>query len=295
MKLKDIKKLIKLYFDLCKFNVVLLMLLSAAVGMIINENFARTWGMALFSLLGIGVLACAGGAINQLLDQEIDLKMSRTKNRPLPKGTVSKKNAIILIVILILIGVTTLSYSSNDLTLYLTIFAMFGYSFIYTLGLKHLTSQNIVIGGITGAMPPLLGWCAVAGSISYQPLILVMIIYTWTPAHFWALAIAKYNDYAKLEIPMLPLTHGVNFTKRSIMLYTIITASIAYLPYTLNMTGIIYLICISILNLKYLALGLKLYFEENNKSAMPNFLFSISYLALLFSAILIDNLFYQSI
>lgn len=284
---KEVRTTVNTYLELCKFKVVLLMMLSAATGMIMTDKAELLTGI--ISLLGISLLSCSGGALNQLLDQKIDSQMSRTKNRPLPKGSISSMHAMLFILAMIISGIICLIYTTNILTISLTLFAMFGYSFIYTLGLKHLTPQNIVIGGITGAMPPLLGWCAVTNSISYQPLLLVLLIYTWTPPHFWALAIAKKDDYAKSQIPMLPVTHGIKFTKRCILAYIFITAALAILPFALNISGLVYFTVAVLLNIRYIYLGILLYKDPSNKCAMQNFLFSISYLMVLFAGILIDK------
>ena len=267
------------------------MLLSSLAGMILNWQTTTHPIQAILALIGIGLLACAGGAINQILDQHIDKKMTRTKNSPIPQGNISTKNAVVFIITIIVLGLVTLYRTTNMLTIYLTLFAMFGYSFIYTLGLKYITSQNIVIGGITGAMPPLLGWSAITGTISYEPVLLVLIIYTWTPPHFWALSIAKFNDYKKSPIPMLPVTHSIKFTKQCILLYMIITASLSLMPYALNMTSIIYLYLVIIPNIKYIYLGIKLYRDDKNTTAMQNFLFSIQYLIAIFLLIIADHLF----
>lgn len=287
IRFKEIRDTVDAYLELCKFKVVLLMMLSAATGMIMSNKAELFPGI--IALFGISLLSCSGGALNQLLDQKIDSQMSRTKNRPLPKGSISNMHAMLFILTMIISGIICLIYTTNILTISLTLFAMFGYSFIYTLGLKHLTPQNIVIGGITGAMPPLLGWSAATNSISYQPLLLVLIIYTWTPPHFWALAIAKYDDYKKSKIPMLPITHGVKFTKRCILAYIFITSALAMLPFALNICGLLYLAIVVILNVRYISLGILLYKDRSNKRAMQNFLFSIYYLMVLFGAILIDK------
>ena len=281
------------YLELCKLNVVLLMLFSALVGIVLAPNESISWYQITSFLVGIGLVSGAGGTINQLLDKKVDEKMSRTKHRPMPSGSISSLEAICFAIILAVSGISILAATTNILAIYLTLIAMFGYAFIYTLVLKYVTPQNIVIGGITGALPPLIGWVCVTGKISHEPLLLVLIIYSWTPAHFWALAIAKYKDYEKSTVPMLPVTHGIAHTKRCILVYTLITIALSFLLFILNISGMLYLALVSALNCRYIYLALKLLLENGTSYAMPNFIFSINYLIYLFTIILVDHLIYS--
>ncbi|MBT4884755.1 MAG: protoheme IX farnesyltransferase [Legionellales bacterium] len=281
---------ISAYLELCKFKVVALMLFSALVGMLLSYNPSFDWYKALISLFGIGLLAGSGGAINHIIDKKIDKKMKRTKNRPLPKGKVTTLHAICLATFLAIAGTYILWNNANPLATYLTAAAMVGYAFIYTGILKHVTPQNIVIGGISGAVPPLIGWVSLTGEIAPEPLLLVLIIFVWTPPHFWALAIARYDDYIKSNVPMLPATHGIKFTKLCILLYAIITAITTVIPYIIDMSGIFYLIGVTALNVRFIYLATCLYKEQESEFAMPTFLFSIKYLMLLFLLILLDHI-----
>lgn len=281
---------ISAYLEMCKFKVVALMLFSALVGMLLSYKPSFDWYKVLLSLSGIGLLAGSGGAINHIIDKKIDQKMKRTKNRPLPKGKVTTLHAICLAATLAASGTYLLWVYTNPLATYLTAAAMIGYAFIYTGILKHTTPQNIVIGGINGALPPLIGWVSLTGEIAPEPLLLVLIIFVWTPPHFWALAIARYDDYVKSNVPMLPATHGIKFTKLCILLYAVITAITTIIPYIINMSGMFYLIGVIGLNARFLYLATQLYKEPGNKLAMPTFLFSIKYLMLLFLLILVDHM-----
>lgn len=277
------------YLELCKFKVVLLMLFSSLVGMLLLYSAAFPWQQALLALLGIGLTAGSGGAFNHILDKKIDIKMSRTKNRPLATGSLPLYKVIIFASSLLVSGALILWFYTNPTATFLTVAAMMGYAFIYTGILKHLTPQNIVIGGINGAIPPLLGWVSITGKISTEPLLLMLIIFVWTPPHFWALAIAKYDDYIKSNVPMLPATHGIPFTKLCILLYTILTVICTILPYLINMLGEIYLFGVSCLNARFFYLVWQLYKEPGDKYAMPTFTFSITYLMLLFFLVLADH------
>ena len=210
--------LIKNYYELCKPNVVLMMLLCALVGIILASDTLLPLIEILVPLVGIGLCSGSAAAINQIIDREADAEMARTDKRPIPQGEISVTNASIFAFVIGLLGVLILVYFVNSLTAILTIFALGGYAFIYTIFLKRATPQNIVIGGLAGAAPPLLGWASVTNTIEPNALILVLIIFIWTPPHFWALAIYRKDDYAKQSIPMLPVTHGVAFTKLQIVL-----------------------------------------------------------------------------
>jgi protoheme IX farnesyltransferase len=220
---------IKNYYELCKPNVVLMMLICAFVGSLLASKTMAPLSLIAISMLGIGLCASSAAAINQIIDRKADANMSRTENRPIPQGEISPTKASIFAIALGFLGSTILVLYVNTLTAILTLGSLIGYAFIYTIYLKRATPQNIVIGGLAGAAPPLLGWTAVTNSIDPNSLLLVLIIFAWTPPHFWALAIHRKDDYAKENIPMLPVTHGVQFTKLQIILYTIIMILVSIL------------------------------------------------------------------
>lgn len=278
------------YFDLCKPRVIALLVITAMVGVLLASPPGE---LSLFILvvssIGIGLGSAAGAAINQLVERETDAEMARTENRPLPKGRVDQQHAFIFAMLLAASSVFILTAWINVLTAVLTFASMIGYAVIYTMYLKKATPQNIVIGGLAGAMPPLLGWVSVTNSIDPQGLLLVLIIYTWTPPHFWALAIHRRDDYAKVNLPMLPVTHGIEFTKYSILGYTIIMILVTLLPYLIFMSGWFYLLCSSLLNLYFLYMVLRLMFGKGENAAMKTFVYSINYLLLLFVSMVIDH------
>ena len=214
--------LLKSYYQLCKPNVVYMMLICAFVGMLLAEESVNSYGYLFVALLGITLCAASAAAINQVVDRNTDASMTRTDQRPLPQGEISASHASIFAFVTGLMGALTLYFFVNTLTMILTLASLVGYAFIYTIYLKRATPQNIVIGGLAGAAPPLLGWSSVSNTIDPYALLLVLIIFVWTPPHFWALAIYRKDEYAKESIPMLPVTHGVVFTKLQIVLYTII-------------------------------------------------------------------------
>ena len=268
------------------------MLLSAGVGMLLGYHAPFPWWQASASLIGIGLVAAAGGAANQIIDMQRDQSMQRTQDRPLATGAISIREAIIVACLLGASGTLILWQVSNPLATLLTVGAMLGYAGLYTMILKHITPQNIVIGGINGALPPLLGWVSLYGTISAPPLVMVLIIYTWTPPHFWALAIAKYDDYAATGTPMLPVTHGIPYTKQQIVLYTLLLSVITLLPLAIGMSGLIYGAGMLYLNTRYIVLNIQLYREAGHTHAMPSFLFSIRYLLWCFLLILADHMLY---
>lgn len=278
------------YFDLCKPKVVALLLLTAIVGVVLASP---PGDISLFTLVisttGIGLAAAAGAAINQIVERESDAKMARTENRPMPQGKVSQQNAFIFAVLLATTSVFMLTAWINVLTAVLTFASMIGYAVVYTMYLKKATSQNIVIGGLAGATPPLLGWTSVTNSIDPHGLLLVLIIYTWTPPHFWALAIHRRDDYAKVNLPMLPVTHGIEFTKYSILGYTILMIMVTILPYLAYMQGLIYLLSALILGSYFLYKVMILMFTERENAAIQTFVYSINYLMLLFIAMIVDH------
>ena len=284
--------LIKNYYELCKPNVVLMMLLCALVGIILASDTLLPLIEILVPLVGIGLCSGSAAAINQIIDREADAEMARTDKRPIPQGEISVTNASIFAFVIGVLGVLILVYFVNSLTAILTIFALGGYAFIYTIFLKRATPQNIVIGGLAGAAPPLLGWASVTNTIEPNALILVLIIFIWTPPHFWALAIYRKDDYAKQSIPMLPVTHGVAFTKLQIVLYTIILFLVSLFPYIVLMSGTIYLTSAIILSSLFLFYSIRLYLSDDDKYAMQTFWYSIYYIFLIFIALIIDNFIY---
>lgn len=278
------------YLDLCKPRVITLLVITAMVGVVLASPPGElSLFILIVSSIGIGLGSAAGAAINQLVERETDAEMARTENRPLPQGRVDQQHAFVFALLLAASSVFILTAWINVLTAVLTFASMIGYAVIYTMYLKKATPQNIVIGGLAGAMPPLLGWVSVTNSIDPQGLLLVLIIYTWTPPHFWALAIHRRDDYAKVNLPMLPVTHGIEFTKYSILGYTIIMILVTFLPYLIFMSGWIYLVSAIVLNLYFLYMVLLLMFSKRENVAMKTFVYSINYLLLLFVSMVVDH------
>ncbi len=279
----------KNYLELCKPNVVALIIFTAIVGMLLAVDGFPPLDTFIYATVGIGLAAASAAAINHYIDRQSDAKMARTKNRPLPKGDLNAKNVIIFALILGVISMLLLSIMVNILTAFLTFLSLMGYAIIYTVYLKRMTPQNIVIGGAAGAAPPVLGWCAMTGEVHPFALLLFLIVFIWTPPHFWALAIARREEYAKIEIPMLPVTHGVEFTRLQILLYTILLFIVTLLPYLTGMSGLIYLFTAVILGFIFLYFAILMMKRKDNKTAMKTFAFSIIYLMLMFAALLIDH------
>lgn len=279
------------YLELTKPKVVALLVLTAWVGMVLASESLASWTLLISATLGIGLLSAAAAALNHVVDQRIDAQMARTHSRPVARGRVSSKNAIVFACSLALTGFLLLYFAVNPLTAWLTLLSLFGYAVVYTMFLKRATPQNIVIGGLAGAMPPLLGWTAVTGELHGHALLLVMIIFAWTPPHFWALAIHRRDDYARVNMPMLPVTHGIDFTKSAILLYTLLLCLVCLLPYIVGMTGAIYLVGSTLLNLRFLQYAWKLKFAADNSTAMATFKFSIVHLMVLFLVLLVDHYF----
>ncbi len=279
------------YLQLTKPKVVLLMLITSLVGMQLATPGLIPLPILFFGLLGIGLAASCAAVLNHVIDQKKDKLMQRTHNRPLPKDRIAPKHAIIFAIVLGLASMLILTVYVNPLTALLSLFSLIGYAFFYTVILKRLTPQNIVIGGLAGAMPPLLGWSAVTAQINADALLLVLIIFIWTPPHFWSLAIHRRDDYAKAQIPMLPVTHGIEFTKLCILLYTILLFPITLLPFIVGMSGIIYLAGILVLDGLFILYAALLKFRPNPLSAIKTFHFSNIYLCLLFALLLIDHFF----
>ena len=281
--------LLRSYYVLCKPNVVYMMLICALVGMLLAEESVTSVTNIVVALIGIALCSGSAAAINQVIDRKADAAMTRTDQRPLPQGELSATHASSFAFVIGVAGALVLYLYINTLTMILTIASLIGYAFIYTVYLKRATPQNIVIGGLAGAAPPLLGWAAISNTVDPYALLLVLIIFVWTPPHFWALAIYRKDEYAKESIPMLPVTHGVAFTKLQIVLYTIILFIVSILPYIVLMSGGIYLISAVILSSMFMYFSIKLYFSSDDEIAMKTFNFSIYYIFLIFVALLCDH------
>lgn len=277
------------YYELCKPRVVMLMILTSVIGMLLAVP-----GMVPLDILilgNIGIALCAGSAatVNHLVDRHIDQKMARTFNRPVAQGRVEPQKALIFAAITGLLGLAILLFFINQITAWLTLASLLGYAVVYTLFLKRATPQNIVIGGLAGAAPPLLGWTAVTGSIDPHGLLLVLIIFAWTPPHFWALAVHRKDEYANADIPMLPVTHGERYTKVHILLYTIVLCLVTLLPYLTGMMGWLYLLGATVLGAGFLYWALVMLLTERETAGMDTFKYSIVYLMALFVIMLLDH------
>ncbi len=277
------------YLELCKPKVVLLMLLTVLVGMYLSTPGAVDLFVGSSALIGIGLCAGSAAAINHLVDRHIDSIMARTRKRPVAHGRVSVTQALVFALVIGVTGLAVLVAFVNVLTALLTFVTLIGYAGIYTGYLKRATSQNIVIGGLAGAAPPLLGWTAVTNHLAPEALLLVLIIFTWTPPHFWALAIYRFEEYKNAEIPMLPVTHGIQFTKLSIYLYTILLLVVTVLPFIVGMSGWVYLAGAVGLGARFMHWAHKLYHSDKPVVAMQTFRFSIVYLMVLFVFLLVDH------
>lgn len=277
------------YLELTKPIVVALMILTSVIGMFLSVPGMVPWEILVFGNLGIALCAGSAAAVNHLVDQRIDLVMARTKNRPIAQGRLATRDAIIFALVLGVMGTAILLIWTNQLTVWLTLASLFGYAFIYTMYLKRATPQNIVIGGLAGAAPPLLGWTAVTNSLDPNGLLLALIIFVWTPPHFWALAIHRRDDYAKVGIPMLPVTHGIEFTRLNILLYTILLIIVSLLPFVVGMMGVLYLVGALVLGGGFLYWSIILYRGNNKLAPMETFKYSSIYLMTLFLVMLIDH------
>nr|WP_290444533.1 MULTISPECIES: heme o synthase [unclassified Pseudomonas] len=277
------------YMELTKPKVVVLMLITSLVGMFLATRAGVAWSVLLFGNLGIALCAGGAAAVNHVLDRRIDALMARTHKRPLAQGRVAPLPALLFALLLALAGMGLLLVFTNPLTAWLTLASLLGYAVLYTGYLKRATPQNIVIGGLAGAAPPLLGWVAVSGHVSAEPLLLVLIIFAWTPPHFWALAIHRKAEYAKADIPMLPVTHGERYTALHILLYTLILLAVSLLPYAIHMSGPLYLACALGLGLRFLQWAWVLYRGTRPHAAIGTFKYSIGYLFALFIALLVDH------
>jgi protoheme IX farnesyltransferase len=277
------------YFELCKPRVVYLIVFTAVVGMFLAVPGWPPASALIAGTLGIGLAASSAAAINHLLDQRIDAVMARTRDRPLPTGQLGVTQVLSFALILCAISMTILVIWVNALTALLTFLSLIGYAIVYTVWLKRATPQNIVIGGAAGAAPPVLGWTAVTGSIDPNALILFLIIYVWTPPHFWALAIHRRHDYAAVDIPMLPVTHGVRFTRWHILFYTILLVLVTTMPFLTGMSGLLYLAGVTVLNIGFLWYALRLLSDNDEGLPMQTFSYSVIYLMVLFVFLLVDH------
>ena len=275
---------------LCKLKVVALILLTAVVGMLLSVPYIPDIAIMIYATVGIGMASASAAVFNHVIDEEIDQKMKRTDQRPLPQHKVTRTQALIWGFFLGVVGLGVLILKVNFITAVLTFISLIGYAVIYTMYLKRATPQNIVIGGAAGAAPPVLGWTAITNDIHGYALLLFLIVFIWTPPHFWALAIYRYEDYKKVDMPMLPVTHGIAYTRVQILLYTILLIVVTMLPYLTGMAGLIYLISAVVLGLIFLVYAIKIMRETDNpKVSLATFLYSVNYLMLLFIALLADH------
>ena len=283
------------FLALCKPRVTALIVFTAMIGMFLATPDWVPLTILLAATAGIGMASGAAAAFNCLIEQHIDARMARTRARPLPTGQVTSKQTALFALLLGAAGLAIIYVFVNPLTMWLTLGTFVGYALIYTVFLKPATPLNIVIGGASGAMPPILGWAAVTNMVSAEPLILFLIIFAWTPPHFWALALYRRAEYAKVGMPMLPVTHGEEFTRLHILLYTIILFAVALMPYGHGMSGLIYLVSTLILNIGFMAYAIGLYRKYSDALARRTFRYSILYLTLLFAALLVDHYWYIAI
>ena len=277
------------YYALTKPGVVQLLVFTAVVGMFLASPGMVPWDILIAGSIGIGLAAAAGAVVNQVLDQRIDAQMARTRSRPLPTGRIHERDALAFALALGLVGLAVLTVFVNALTAALTFLSLIGYAVVYTVYLKRATPQNIVIGGAAGAAPPVLGWTAVHNEVDGYALLLFLLIFTWTPPLFWALAVARRSDYERAEIPMLPVTHGEELTKSFIVYYTILLLLVTVLPYITGMSGLLYLSGALLLGGGFLYYAVQLKFAPRQDSPMTTFRYSITYLMALFSFLLIDH------
>ncbi|OQW91438.1 MAG: protoheme IX farnesyltransferase [Beggiatoa sp. IS2] len=277
------------YLALCKPKVVALIIFTAIVGMLLASPGLPPLESFIWGNLGIALASASAAAINHVIDEKADAVMGRTAQRPIPTGQLSTTKALSFAIIIGIISMLILVIFVNLLTAILTLISLVGYAIVYTVYLKHLTPQNIVIGGAAGAAPPILGWTAITGQIQAEPLLLFLIIFVWTPPHFWALAIHRQQEYAKADIPMLPVTHGIDFTRLHILLYTVMLFLITLMPYLIRMNGIIYLIGAIVLGGGFLYYAIALYISDAKHLPIQTFVYSIYYLMALFAFLLIDH------
>ena len=277
------------FYELTKPRVVMLIVFTSIVGTLLAVPGLPPLDALIFGNLGVGLAAASAAVINHVLDERIDAQMSRTKRRPLPTGKLTPRMALVFAGVLCVLSMVILVTLVNTLTALLTFASLIGYAVIYTVWLKRATSQNIVIGGAAGAAPPVLGWAAVTGTIDSNALLLFLIVFVWTPPHFWALAIARKDEYAKVGIPMLPVTHGVTFTRLQVFLYSLLLVAVTLMPFVTGMSGLLYLIAAIVLNAMFVWHAFQLKISESTHLPMKVFRFSITYLMYLFAALLIDH------
>lgn len=277
------------YYELTKPKVILLIAFTALVGMLLSTPGLIPWQPLVFGLLGISLAAASGAVVNHVMDQRIDAIMERTSNRPIPSGNMDTPHALAFAVFLGATAMLVLALFANPLTAALTFLALIGYAVIYTLYLKRNTPQNIVWGGLAGAAPPLLGWCAITGDVSMHSFLLLLIVFVWTPPHFWPLAIHRRREYAKANIPMLPVTHGLDFTKQQVFLYSLMLFAVSLMPFMVRMSGFIYLIGAILLGFGFIYHAWILLRGKGDTHAMKTFGYSIVYLSLLFTLLLADH------
>lgn len=277
------------YLEMCKPKVVALMLLTSVIGMFLSTSGMVPLDILIFGNLGIALAAGSAATVNHIVDRQIDQVMARTHKRPMAQGRVKLPQAISFAVVVGVLGISILAVLVNPLTAWLTLASLIGYAFIYTGFLKRATPQNITIGGLSGAVPPLLGWTSVTGSLDPHALLLVLIIFAWTPPHFWALAIHRQEEYAKVKIPMLPVTHGKQFTALHILLYTLIMIAVSLLPFATGMSGLLYLLSALALGGGFLYWAIALMRGTNPHAPLKTFRYSITYLMLMFVAMLVDH------
>ncbi|WP_018718696.1 heme o synthase [Arhodomonas aquaeolei] len=277
------------YYELCKPGVVALMVFTAVVGELLAVTAEVPWRALTVGNLGIALAAASAAAVNHLVDRGIDARMARTRGRPIPSGHIRLPHAIAFAALLGVAGLGLLYYLVNPLTALLTFGSLLGYAFVYTMFLKRATPQNIVIGGAAGAAPPVLGWTAVTGSVDPNALLLFLIIFTWTPPHFWALAIHRQADYARADIPMLPVTHGDRFTRWHVLFYTLLLVAVTALPFATGMSGWLYFVGAMVLGVVYLGYGVAMLVSDSASLPMRSFGYSIIYLMALFALLLLDH------
>lgn len=288
-QIKLVSTRLKSFFPLCKPRVTSLIVFTALIGMFLATPYMVPWPLLIATTLGIAFTSGAAAAFNCLIEHKIDAIMARTRARPLPTGQVSSMETVVFASLLGGAGLAILYFYVNPLTMWLTFATFVGYAVIYTIFLKPATPMNIVIGGASGAMPPILGWAAVTNSVGPESLIMFLIIFAWTPPHFWALALYRREEYAKVGMPMLPVTHGEAFTLLHILLYTVILVAVSLMPYGLGMSGMIYLVSVLVLNAIFMAYVIGLYRQYSDDLAKRTFRYSITYLTLLFAALLVDH------
>jgi protoheme IX farnesyltransferase len=277
------------YLELTKPRVVALMILTSVIGMLLAAPGVPGWDTLLLGNLGIALLAGAAAVVNHVVDHRIDTLRARTRKRPVATGRIGSVDALLFAAVLACLGMAILMLWINPLTAWLTLASLVGYAGVYTLFLKRATPQNIVIGGLAGAMPPLLGWTAVTGHVEGHALLLVLIIFAWTPPHFWALAIHRKEEYAKAGIPMLPVTHGNRYTELHILLYTLMLLAVSLLPFVTGMSGVLYLAGALALGLRFVLYAVRLLRGDDRRVALNTFKYSITYLMSLFVVLLVDH------